>query len=123
MKPLLAMLLLTTMAVSSATIQQPVTDGLPTESYTDLVKWGVTQGGITLVLVVVLWSYRREFLRKAEKQDSIIEVLRDEKKLLMEVIKENTAASLSQALATAANTQATQSLATNVAHLERSLKP
>lgn len=27
----------------------------------DLVKWGLTQGGLVLVTLVILWSYRKDF--------------------------------------------------------------
>lgn len=121
--------------------QQPVgTQPMPTAE-TDLFKWAVTQGGLTIVILAFLWFDRRERQRDKEeaKRDreelkALIGDLRDEKKALIEqgredkqmlaqVVEKNTAAGLSQALATAANTQATQTLAQNIDRLERSIKP
>lgn len=120
--------------------QQPGAQPMPTAE-TDLFKWAVTQGGLTVVILAFLWFDRRERQRDKEeaKRDreelkSLITDLRDEKKALLEqfreekfmlsqVVEKNTAAGMSQALATAANTQATQTLAQNIDRLERSIKP
>lgn len=110
--------------VATSAYQFPPRDGLPTETtQVDLVKWGMTQGALALVLLVVLWSYRRDFFRKLDERQALIDVLREEKNLIAGVIDKNTGALQSQALALAANTQATQTLATNVDRLERSIKP
>lgn len=121
--------------------QQPVgTSPMPTVE-TDLFKWAVTQGGLTIVILAFLWFDRRERQRDKEeaKRDreelkalivdlrdekkALLEQFREEKQMLAQVVEKNTAAGLSQALATAANTQATQTLAQNIDRLERSIKP
>lgn len=35
----------------------------------DLVKWAFTQGALALVLIVVLWSYRRDYARIIAKDE------------------------------------------------------
>lgn len=83
----------------------------------DLVKWGFTQGGLTLVLLVVLGSYRRDFFRKSEAKQAEIDLLREEKLMLAGVIRDSTKAMVDQAVATNANTKATELLAQNVNNL------
>jgi hypothetical protein len=133
MKPILAIFLLSAVAANAA-VQSPVSDGLPANTQIDLVKWGMTQGGLVIVLLVVLYWVRVDQRSKFIDLEALIAQLRadkaterdesrEEKRMLVAVIEKNTAAALSQALATAANTQATQSLATNIDRLERSLKP
>lgn len=34
----------------------------------DLAKWAMTQGGLVVVTLVILWSYRRDFKRVIEAQ-------------------------------------------------------
>lgn len=80
----------------------------PTEI--DLVKWGFTQGGLTLLLIVVLVSYRRDFFRKNDE-------LREEKREQAAVIEKCANAMIAQQLATQANTKATELLAQNVNNL------
>lgn len=43
----------------------------------ELVKWSVTQGGLVLVLLVVLWSYRRDFTRVLAREDEETAILTD----------------------------------------------
>lgn len=83
----------------------------------DLVKWGFTQGGLTLVLIVVLVSYRRDFFRKNEGAQREIDAVRDEKRDQVAVLDKCANAMLQQAVATLANTKATEHLAQNVNNL------
>lgn len=83
----------------------------------DLVKWGFTQGGLTLVLILTLISYRRDFFRKNEMKQAEIEQLRAERRELMAIIDKNAAAVMGQAVALQANTEATRQLAQNVNNL------
>lgn len=94
----------------------------PTEI--DLVKWGFTQGGLTLVLIVVLFSYRRDFFRKHEAKQAEtdakqaeIDALRADKRELVAVLDKNANAMIHQAVAVNANTEATKLLAQNVNNL------
>lgn len=42
----------------------------------DLVKWAFTQGALALVLIVVLWSYRRDYARiiAKDERDTAIQI-------------------------------------------------
>lgn len=81
---------------------------------TDIIKWGVTQGALTLVLMLVLISYRRDFFRKHEVKQGEIDALREEKRMLSSVIEKNADAMVRQAVSVNANTDATRLLAQNV---------
>ncbi len=83
----------------------------------DMVARLVSQGGATAILMVVLWFYRRDFFRKDEARQAEIMLLRDEKAMLASVIRENAKAMQDQAVATLANTKATELLAQNVNNL------
>lgn len=41
----------------------------------DLVKYAITQGGLLAVVLVLLWSYRRDFLRIQQKDNEKIALL------------------------------------------------
>lgn len=41
----------------------------------NFVKWSLTQGGLTIVLIMVLWSYRRDLQRVSEAKEQTITVL------------------------------------------------
>lgn len=41
----------------------------------DMLKWAFTQGGLVLVTLVVLWSYRKDFQGVLSKQQDQITVL------------------------------------------------
>jgi hypothetical protein len=83
----------------------------------DLVKWGFTQGGLTLVLIITLASYRRDFFRKQEAKQAEVDQLREDKRVLAAVLDKNANAMTSQAVALQANTKATELLAQNVNNL------
>jgi len=102
------------LAFQAAPGQSPSGDTGMGQTETDLVKWAFTQGGLMLVLIVVLISYRRDFFRKNEGQQAQIEGLREEKLHLVNVIEKNANAMVTQAVATQANTRATEMLAENV---------
>ncbi len=84
---------------------------------TDLLKWSVTQGALTLVLVLVLISYRRDFFRKVALKEEEISTLREDKRALVAVLDKSADANLRQVVATVANTEATKLLAQNVNNL------
>ena len=83
----------------------------------DLVKWGFTQGGLTLVLIITLASYRRDFFRKNEAKQAEIDQLREDKRVLAAVLDRTATAMTSQAVALERNTKATELLAQNVNNL------
>lgn len=83
----------------------------------DFLKWGFTQGGLAIVLLVVLAAYRRDFFRKQEMTDATIRVIQEEKRVLVAVLEKNADAMIDQAVAVEANTKATELLAQNVNNL------
>ncbi len=43
----------------------------------DIVKWSITQGGLVVALLVILWSYRRDFTRVLVQQRAEIGLMSD----------------------------------------------
>lgn len=41
----------------------------------DLLRYAMTQGGLLLVVIVILWSYRRDFTRIQKRDDDKVAVL------------------------------------------------
>ena len=62
-RPLILLAALLTYAYAAAA--QPVLVGAGSNSSSEfqLLQWGVTQGGLVLVIMVVVWAYRRDFQR------------------------------------------------------------
>lgn len=88
----------------------------------DMVTRIVTQGGAVAVLLVVLWSYRRDFMRKDEdKEQKLRDAARREEKLV-EVLDRSTTAIANSVNATANQTRATHRLATTVETIERKMQ-
>ena len=85
-----------------------------TPQETEFAKWLATQGGITVVTILVLVFYRRDFFRKIEQAKSEADLQREEKLHLKEVIKENAAINQTVALAIAQNTHATEMLTKSI---------
>ena len=52
----------------------------------DLIRYGITQGGLVLVVLVIFWSYRRDLVRLIDAKDQNL-------KILTELVATNTAAS------------------------------
>lgn len=54
----------------------------------DLAKWAMTQGGLVVVTLVILWSYRRDFKRVIEAQQQelgvVTELVRDSSRHIAE---------------------------------------
>lgn len=144
MRPLLALMFLGMMAMTSVmgavraravvppvvvAYQGPGTvPGLPGEtgmSPSDLLKWGVQQGGLTLVIVLLLWSYRRDFFRKIDNKDAEILKLREERRedrrAMAEIIDRNARATGEHALSVARNTDATNALTAGVKELNQNI--
>lgn len=121
-KPFVAVLALVTLAFRSGQPPTPPAVAAPPIVATELVatpdvelvKWSFTQGGLSALLVWILWSYRRDFFRKIDGQQAEVDELRAEKRVLAAVIEKNADAMLQQALAVQANTEATKTLAQNV---------
>jgi hypothetical protein len=88
----------------------------PTE--VDLIKWGATQGGFLLIIILGGLSYRRDFFRKISTQQADLDAIREEKRMLAAIVRENTEAATRQTVAIESNTNATNRLATSVDRLE-----
>lgn len=115
MRPTLAILLLCALlAMGSHRIPeasaQSLTPTAAAPSETDIIRWSFTQGALTLLLVLVLVSYRRDFFRKVEGKQFEVDLLRN-------VLDRTADAMLKQAVATSENTKATELLAQNVNNL------
>lgn len=69
---LVVCLLMLAWNASAGTVIPLATDGVPPTSETALFQWAVTQGGLVVVVLVVVWSYRRDFSRlfASERQKS-----------------------------------------------------
>jgi hypothetical protein len=76
----LAILLVISVRLASA---QPSTG--PEGAQLDFWKWALTQGGLLVALLVVLWTYRRDSL-------SVLKAARSENALLMELVSKAVAA-------------------------------
>jgi len=56
----LSLLLFSTGAIGQSPVLASESLG---ETQTELAKWAVTQGGLFLVVLLLVWSYRRDFTR------------------------------------------------------------
>lgn len=47
----------------------------------DLIKWGLTQGGLVVVTLTILWTYRKDFrsvlTQKQDQLDTVIELAQE----------------------------------------------
>lgn len=119
MRAVLIVTLLVSIASTNAAMQ-------PTQTSPDIVsqidpKWALTQGGLLVTLLIVLWSYRRDFFRKDEDRIAQLQRERDEKADLKAVLREVAASNQAHAIsvqrntdAMDANTKATERLAASV---------
>jgi hypothetical protein len=75
------------------------------------LEWAVTQGGLTVVLLFVLYGYRRDFFKKDADLRAELEAKERDLKDLKQVLREVAAANQAHAIAVVQNTNATQNLA------------
>lgn len=47
----------------------------PMSGETDLVRYAITQGGLLAVVLVLLWSYRRDAMRQLSEKDERLAVM------------------------------------------------
>lgn len=87
----------------------------------DMVTRIVTQGGAVAVLLVVLWSYRRDFMRKDDDKEQRLRDAARREEMLMEVLERSTVAITNSANATTNQTSVTARLAASVENLERKM--
>jgi hypothetical protein len=98
-------LLLTTLILATL---EPV---LPTAGEFDILKYAITQGGLACVVLVVLWSYRRDYARLTTVDSDRLEVLTT-------LVVNATAALTQNAAATTQNTAATDRMARAIETLQ-----
>lgn len=88
----------------------------------EFFKWAVTQGGLTIALIVVSLGYRRDFMRKLEDKDRSLaeeregravaeKQAKEDRERFEKIIEQNTAAITNAAVAMARQTDATHRLA------------
>jgi hypothetical protein len=91
----------------------------------DLLKWAIQQGGLTVALIIVLASYRRDFFRKLDDKQADLVALRDErreeKQTLAALLEKHASATGAQALAVARNSDATTALVEAVKDLNQNI--
>lgn len=65
-------------------------DGSRLSTDLDLLKWAVTQGGLVLVTLTILWSYRKDFRSLLAEEHQRVEIL-------SQLVRDCTSASAAQA--------------------------
>lgn len=80
----------------------------------DLLRWGLAQGGCFLVLLLVLWSYRRDFQRILSRDEERLKVMTD-------IVQANTAAMVQTTAALNDQKDATHRLAKAVEKMDERL--
>lgn len=53
----------------------------------EFIKWAFQQGGITIVLIVSLWSYRRDWLQTFQRKEDTAASERDEREKLVQLVE------------------------------------
>lgn len=77
----------------------------------DLIRYGITQGGLFLVILFVLWSYRRDFRRIVDRDEERLQVFAG-------IVQGNTTAMVQMTEALGQQKEATHRLAHAVERLE-----
>ncbi len=85
-------------------------------------RWLVTQGGITVALLAVLWFYRRDLLQRQRDEEARTKFERDRGDSLQRALERNSNALTEQALAVRGNTDSTHRLARGVEKLDERLE-
>lgn len=61
----------------------------------DFLKWALTQGGLVLVVLVVFWSYRRDFIRRVVREEEkvaiLTEIAAESRAAVVQAVAQNTA--------------------------------
>jgi len=77
----------------------------------DVLKYAVTQGGLVIVVLVLLWSYRKDLKALSERQDERLKVLTD-------MVQSNAIAMARMAAASEAQEKSAHRLARAVERIE-----
>lgn len=87
----------------------------------EAMKYGIAQGGLTLVCIVLILVLYREFVRKVEDKDARYKAELARSDRLEEVLDRSSAAITNSAVSTARQTDATHRLARTVEQIEKRL--
>jgi len=109
------LIMIVIVGVAAASPVPPLDAAAAGESEIDLMRWAITQGGLTLALIVVLWSYRRDLRRDAEEKHVQLAVL-------VALVRESTAANEKSAAASEANEKAVHRLARALETMEKRIE-
>jgi predicted metalloprotease len=77
----------------------------------DLIRYGITQGGLVLVVLVIFWSYRRDLVRLIDAKDQNLRVL-------TELVASNTSAATRMAEAVEAQEKVIERLTSAIDRLD-----
>jgi hypothetical protein len=66
-----ALVMLSTGVLNGAGLQTPGVSVPVPEAPGDLLRWALTQGGLVVVLLVILWSYRKDFMSTLQQQRDV----------------------------------------------------
>jgi hypothetical protein len=83
----------------------------------DIVRYGIQQGGLVLLLILGAIMYRKDFQRKAENIQADLDAARDRERAFASIISANAEANARQAVAINENTSATRSLVSAIDRL------
>ena len=101
----------------------PSTDGLPNQGgepmppEADIVRYGIQQGGLVLLLILGAIMYRKDFQRKVENVQADLSAALEDKRALASILASNAEANTRQAIAVNENTSATRSLTSAIDRL------
>jgi len=83
----------------------------------DIVRYGIQQGGLVLLLILGAIMYRKDFQRKVENVQADLSAALEDKRALASILASNAEANTRQAIAVNENTSATRSLTSAIDRL------
>ena len=84
----------------------------------DFWRWALTQGGLTIALLVLMWSYRRDMMQWTQESRSQRDDARADASRMQFILDRSTEAMSTHAVALARNTDSTHRLAHAVEKLD-----
>jgi hypothetical protein len=114
LKLTLVVLVLSAFVASAAASQGSLsTPSTPIEQ--EFWRWAIIQGGLLVALLIVLWSYRKDLV-------GVLASERERSSVLIELVKNSTAANEKSAAASEATEKAVQRLARALEMMEKRLE-
>ena len=114
----LSLLSLNASSGETPTPTDPITGGFSEEFW----RWLATQGGLTVALLALGWSYRRDLRRWADERARLAEERASERNELRVALERSAQAMQEHAVAVARNTDSTHRLANAVEKLDGRLE-